>query len=157
MRPTKNDLPKATRESMIVLLNARLADAFDLYSQVKQAHWNVRGPNFIGLHKLFDEVAYAVLEHVDMIAEQAAQLGGTAMGTARMAAKATQLKEYPSDIISCEDHANAVSDRLAQFGKLVREGIDEADKAGDADTADLFTEISRSIDKYRWFVESHVE
>ena len=157
MNPTKNDIALKTREAMVTLVNARLADAFDLYSQTKQAHWNVKGANFIALHELFDDVASAVLEYVDLIAERAIQLGGTAMGTARLAAKNSTLKEYPHDITQGADHVAALSDALATFGKGVREGIDSADEAGDADTADIFTEVSRGIDKYLWFVEAHLQ
>lgn len=155
MFPTRNDLPKAVRTKVIALLNDGLADAVDLLTQVKQAHWNVKGPNFIGLHELFDKVYDAVEESVDTIAERAVQLGGVAMGTARMAAKNSTIKEYPANIADGADHIAALSDRLAAFGKVIREAIDQADDIGDADTADLFTGVSRSIDKYLWFIEAH--
>ncbi len=155
MHSTRNDLPQNTRKSVVSLLNARLADAIDLASQVKQAHWNVKGPHFIGLHKLFDEVHDALEGAVDNIAERAVQLGGTALGTVRVAAKASSLKEYPHDIIEGSAHVAALSDALAAFGKSVREAINQADEFGDKDTSDLFTGVSREVDKYLWFVEAH--
>src|SRR5256884_6627899 len=95
LRPTKNDLPEASRIEVIGLLNGRLADAIDLQTQCKQAHWNVKGPNFIALHELFDQVNGAVEEYVDLIAERAVQLGGSADGTARVVATRSSLSEYP--------------------------------------------------------------
>ncbi len=157
MHPTKNDLPGKTRERIIELLNARLADAADLYSQAKQAHWNVKGSSFIALHELFDEVAGVVLEFVDLIAERAVQLGGTATGTVRCAAASSSLSEYPLDITGGNEHVNALSSALASFGHLARRAIDLASELGDQGTADLFTEVSRGIDKYTWFVEAHLE
>ena len=154
---TKIDLPQDTREQLITLLNARLADASDLKSQVKQAHWNVKGMSFIALHELFDSVATAVEAHVDLIAERVTTLGGTAMGTVRLAAENSGLSEYPHEITDGAAHVDAVSTALADFGKAVRKGIDEATDLGDQDTADIFTEISREIDKQLWFVEAHIQ
>jgi starvation-inducible DNA-binding protein len=155
MYPTANDLSEKVRTEAVRLLNARLADAIDLQTQVKQAHWNVKGPHFIALHKLFDEVNEAVEEYVDEIAERAVQLGGTAEGTARSIAKRSTLSEYPLQISSGKDHVAALTAALAAFGKSVRQAISDADRIGDADTTDLFTEISRGIDKWLWFVEAH--
>jgi starvation-inducible DNA-binding protein len=155
MYETMNDLPKAARIALNQLMNQRLADAFDLHSQIKQAHWNVKGPNFIGLHKLFDEVAEDVESYVDLIAERIVQLGGVAEGTARMAAARTRLAEYPLDIAEGAAHVEAVARALSDFGKSARATIDEADGMDDKDTADIFTEISRGIDKWLWFVEAH--
>lgn len=155
MHTTRNDLPQKTRARIEKLLNARLAEALDLAAQVKQAHWNVKGPNFIGLHELFDKVAEEIEGHSDEIAERAVQLGAQVHGTIRAAAKASSLKEYPLDIVSGADHVDALSDALAAFGKLAREAIDTAGDAGDADTADLFTQVSRSIDKSLWMIEAH--
>src|SRR6188508_328756 len=149
---TRNDLPAESREKLVALLNARLADTFDLYSQIKQAHWSVRGPDFIQLHLLYDTVAEGVLGFVDEIAERAAALGGLATGTVRMAAEASTLDEYPLDATSGPDTVDVVADRLAAYGAAVREAIDTADsELGDMDTSDLFTEISRAIDKQLWF------
>lgn len=154
---TKIDLPKDKREKLIGLLNARLADATDLKSQAKQAHWNVKGMSFIALHELFDEVATAVEGHVDLIAERITTLGGTAMGTVRLAAENSKLSEYPHEITDGAAHVDALSTALADFGKSVRKSIDESSDLGDQDTADLFTEISREIDKHLWFVEAHIQ
>jgi len=155
MHKTKNDLPKKTREACIELLNARLADCIDLLHQGKQAHWNVKGPNFIALHKLFDEVVTAAIEYMDTIAERVVQLGGIAEGTIQKAAKHTTLPAYPLKISSGADHIEALSTALAEFGKNVRHDIDQADKLGDKDTSDIFTEVSRGVDQYLWFVEAH--
>jgi starvation-inducible DNA-binding protein len=152
---TKNDLPATIREKSIELLNARLADCIDLQTQVKQAHWNVKGREFIGLHKLFDEIDEAVKEYVDEIAERAVQLGGVAYGTARIVAKRSSLKEYPATAVECQEHVDALSSVLAAFGKTARTAIEQANDFGDFTTADLFTEVSRGIDKWLWFVEAH--
>ncbi|HZZ78342.1 MAG TPA: DNA starvation/stationary phase protection protein Dps [Gemmataceae bacterium] len=155
MFKTKNDLPEATRSKAIDLLNARLADAIDLQTQTKQAHWNVKGPTFIGLHELFDKINEDVEDYVDEIAERAVQLGGVAEGTARMVAKRSSLSEYPSSAVDCRSHVDALSSALAAFGKGARKAINDANEIGDLDTADLFTEISRGVDKWLWFVEAH--
>ena len=157
LHKTKNDLSKQTRNKVIELLNARLADASDLKSQAKQAHWNVKGIHFFQLHELFDQVATAADAQTDLIAERVTALGGTAMGTVRMAAKNSTLSEYPLEITDGTAHVDALSTALADFGKQVRKNIDQATDLGDADTADLFTEISREIDKLLWFVEAHIQ
>ena len=154
---TRNDLPADTRTEMVELCNAMLADCIDLATQTKQAHWNVRGPSFWGLHKLFDEINEAVEEYVDLIAERAAQLGGSVQGTARDVAKASRLPDYPRDIKDGLAHVNALSTALSTFGRSAREAIDTADEAEDKDTADVFTEISRGIDQWLWFVEAHAQ
>ena len=157
MFKTKNDLPEATRAKAIELLNARLADCKDLQTQVKQAHWNVKGPNFIALHELFDKINEEVEDYVDDIAERAVQLGGVAEGTARAVAKRSSLAEYPASAVDGRSHVEALSSALAAFGKAARKAIDEANNLSDLDTADLFTEISRGIDKWLWFVEAHLQ
>ena len=157
MFPTKNDLPEGTRAAMIETLNLRLADAIALQTQVKQAHWNVKGPNFISLHKLFDEISGATLEYIDLLAERIVQLGGLAEGTAYMAVKRSQLKPYPLDISTGKAHCEALSSALAMFGSAARQNIDEADEAGDKNTSDIYTEISRGIDQWLWFVEAHLQ
>ena len=154
---TENDLPETMREELIPLINQRLADALDLQLQLKQAHWNVKGPNFIGLHELFDEIDESVESYVDMIAERVAQLGGVAEGTARVVAGRSRLDEYPLTIADGKAHVEAVARALSTFGREARETIDQADTLGDADTADLFTEVSRGIDKWLWFVEAHTQ
>ena len=155
LHPTKNDLSADIRSKSVELLNARLADCLDLQTQVKQAHWNVHGPNFIALHKLFDEVNEDVQDYVDGLAERCVQLGGTALGTARVAAAKSTLAEYPLTITSGHDHVAALSSVLAAFGKVARKAIDQSNEFNDLDTADLFTEISRGTDKWLWMVEAH--
>jgi starvation-inducible DNA-binding protein len=155
LHSTKIDIAKGNREKITAILNARLADAIDLKSQAKQAHWNVKGPHFIGLHELFDRVSTETEGHIDEIAERITSLGGTAMGTVRVAAQTSSLSEYPLEITDGDAHVDALSTALSDFGKKVRAGIDETDELEDKDTADLFTEISRSIDKLLWFVEAH--
>jgi starvation-inducible DNA-binding protein len=155
MYETENDIAPNRRVELNVLMNQRLADAVDLQSQMKQAHWNVKGPNFIGLHKLFDDVYEGVSEYVDLIAERIVQLGGIAEGTARVAASRSRLEEYPLDVADGAAHVEAVAKALSTFGREVRHTITEADDLDDADTADLFTEVSRGIDKWLWFVEAH--
>ena len=157
MHPTRNDLPEQVRTKLSDLLNARLADAIDLQTQMKQAHWNVKGPSFIALHELFDEINEAVEGYVDDLAERAVALGGVAIGTARAVAQRSQLKEYPLQIANGRDHVDAVASALATFGKVVRQAIDASDELRDKDTADLFTEISRGVDKWLWFVEAHLQ
>ena len=155
MAQTKNDLADSVGKEINQLLNARLSDLVDLKTQVKQAHWNVKGPHFIGLHLLFDDIAAAVDGYVDEVAERAVQLGGVALGTARVAAAHSTLPEYPLDIKNGIDHVEALSTALAHAGKLVRAGIDASAEIGDADTADLLTGVSRGLDKWLWFVEAH--
>ncbi len=157
LHPTHNDLPAQTRAGMIEILNARLADTIDLLHQAKQAHWNVKGRNFIALHKLFDEIAEAAEEHMDLIAERAVQLGGTAEGTVQLSARRSELEPYPLEITDEQDHVAAMSAALAAYGKRVRQAIDQSDEIEDKDTADMFTEISRAADKHLWFVESHLD
>jgi starvation-inducible DNA-binding protein len=157
MHNTKIDLAEDKRSELVDILNQRLADAADLKSQAKQAHWNVKGMNFIALHELFDKVATAADEHTDLIAERITTLGGTAYGTVRQAAQKSSLAEYPLEITDGTAHVDALSSALADFGKKVRGDIDLAGEIGDQDTADLFTEISRETDKNLWFVEAHIQ
>src|SRR3954451_19377579 len=152
---TENDLPKNTRVEVIGVVNQRLADIIDLQTQLKQAHWNVKGPHFIGLHELFDKIAEDVETYVDLIAERIVQLGGIAEGTVRVAAARSRLDEYPLDIADGTAHIEAVARALSTFGREARMSIDETNALEDADTADMFTEISRGIDKWLWFVEAH--
>ncbi|HKZ91932.1 MAG TPA: DNA starvation/stationary phase protection protein Dps [Candidatus Limnocylindrales bacterium] len=153
---TRVDIAAEARTKTVKVLNQHLADAFDLMSQVKQAHWNVKGSDFWQLHKLFDEVAERAAEWVDELAERVTALGGYATGTVRMAATASTLPELPTDITAGMDYVKAVAERLAAFTNSARQAIDETDKLGDADTADLFTEISRCADKYLYFLEAHL-
>jgi starvation-inducible DNA-binding protein len=152
---TENDIPKEARVELIALMGQRLADVIDLQLQLKQAHWNVKGPHFIGLHELFDKIGEEIEDYVDMIAERIVQLGGIAEGTVRVAAARSRLEEYPLAIAEGRAHVEAVARALSTFGRAARVTIDEAGALEDADTADLFTEISRGIDKWLWFVEAH--
>ncbi len=155
LHETKIDLAKGKREKLIGILNQSLADAADLKSQAKQAHWNVKGPNFIALHELFDRVATELDTHVDDLAERITTLGGVAMGTVRLSAENSSLAEYPHEISDGTAHVDALSTALSDFGKKVRKNIDTTDELGDKDTADLYTGISRNVDKLLWFVEAH--
>jgi starvation-inducible DNA-binding protein len=154
--PSHNDLPEGARSSLIDLLDARLADAIDLQTQMKQAHWNVKGPTFISLHELFDKINEDVEDYVDLIAERAVQLGGAVHGTARQVASRSTLPEYAA-ARDGHQHVEAVTAALAAFGKGVRAAIDASDELSDKDTADIFTEISRGVDKWLWFVEAHLQ
>ena len=154
---TSVDIQAERRAKINKVLNQHLADSFDLLSQVKQAHWNVKGSDFWQLHKLFDEVAERVEEWVDELAERVTALGGYANGTARMAAASSTLPEFPTDITDSMDYVKAVVARVSAFTNSAREAIEETDKLGDANTADLFTEISRCADKYLNFLEAHLQ
>ena len=161
LHPSKIDLPQDTRRQIIDLLNARLADAVNLSTQMKQAHWNVKGPSFIALHELFDAIHADTLTQVDDLAERITTLGGTALGTVAVAAAESDLPEYPLDIHSGSDHVEAVSVSLAAFGAAMRAAmraaIATAGDAGDADTEDLCVEISRAVDKNLWLDEAHAQ
>ena len=156
MHKTKNSLSENIRAKSVELLNTHLAAGIDLQGQIKQAHWNVRGPNFIAIHELFDKVSDVVLVQIDTIAERAAALGGVAEGTVQTAASKSFLKPYPLKIADEKQHIEAVATVLAAFGDSVRKAIDTADGDGDADTADLFTAISREVDQQVWLIESHL-
>jgi starvation-inducible DNA-binding protein len=157
MYETENDITQQRRSELNALMNQRLADAVDLQMQMKQAHWNVKGPHFVGLHELFDQIDEAVESYVDLIAERIVQLGGTAEGTVRVAAFRSRLEEYPLTIADGCAHVKAVSKALSTFGHETRNTINQVDELGDADAADIFTEISRGIDKWLWFVEAHAQ
>ena len=153
--PTKNDLPESIRVEVIPLLNQRLAECIDLQLQCKQAHWNVKGPSFIGLHKLFDETYEAVEGYVDSIAERIVQLGGIAEGTVGAVEGRSTLVDYPLALATGAEHVAALSDALSGFARAARVGIEEMQELKDADSADMLTEISRGVDKWLWFVEAH--
>ena len=152
---TRNSLPEKTRVKIAALLQARLADSIDLMMQAKQAHWNVKGPNFIGLHELFDKVYTEAAVYVDTLAERLVQLGGVAEGTIRAAAKASGMPEYPLDISSGHRHVAELAHGLAFCGETIREAMALSTQLGDAGTADLLTDIARSADMNLWFVEAH--
>lgn len=154
---TRNDLKSNVRKVSIEILNGRLAEAIDLALITKQAHWNVKGPQFIAVHEMLDGFRKDLDGHVDTIAERAVQLGGTALGTSQIVAEASRLAAYPTDISTTKAHIAALIDRYADTAKSARAAIEEADEAGDADTADIFTGYSRSLDKALWFLEAHIQ
>lgn len=155
MHPTSHDLPKAARAAMVALLNANLATTLDLALQAKYAHWNVKGPSFIALHELFDQVHAAAMTMADTMAERVTALGGTAGGTARIVAASSALKEYRLKAAGGAEHVKALAAAIAGLAKPVRNAIDVAAQAGDAGTSDLFTAASRELDKLLWLVEAH--
>ena len=156
MNRTLHGIPEETRGQIADVFNARLADSLDLYYQVKQAHWNVKGPSFIALHELFDEIAGAMSDNSDLIAERVVQLGAVAEGTVQVVNDATSLKPYPPNLVDQTETVQTLAAAMADFGNKLRADIDKVDELGDADAADILTEISRSVDKYVWFVEAHV-
>lgn len=154
---TSIDIPERQRQQVIAILNQRLADAIDLKTQAKQAHWNVKGPHFFQLHELFDSIATHADEAADLLAERATALGGAANGTARQLAAASSLREYDIAAVTGPEHVRALADRLASLAAALRAAIDETDGLGDKSTADVFTEISRQADKDLWFLEAHLQ
>ena len=157
MHVTRNKLDSNAKSVAIDLLNARLADGIDLSLATKQAHWNLKGPQFIGIHLMLDTFRTDQDEWNDTMAERVIQLGGTALGTSQVVSSASKLAPYPTDVYAIADHLAALIDRYADFANALHENIDQADEAGDADTADIFTEVSRGIDKQLWFLEAHVQ
>ncbi len=153
---TRNTLDEQTRQASVELLNARLADGIDLALAAKQAHWNLRGPHFLAIHELLDTFRAELDAGNDLIAERVSQLGGVALGTTQVVAEGTTVEPYPVDIFAVEDHLNALIQRYGTVANAIREAIDIADEAGDADTADIFTEVSRVLDKDLWFLEAHL-
>jgi starvation-inducible DNA-binding protein len=156
MAESRLDLNTVAREKSLTLLSPALAGATDLMLASKEAHWNVRGPNFIALHKLFDEFNAAMGDYVDELAERIIQLGGHAHGTLHAAAKSSTLPVYPEGLVQEKDHLKALAAQIAALGALARHGIASADGAGDAATADLFTELTRGLDKWLWFIEANI-
>jgi starvation-inducible DNA-binding protein len=156
IHPTRNDLPESARKQVIPLLNAHLADGIDLALQAKQAHWNVKGPHFLPLHEFFDKLYDEASEWNDLVAERGVQLGGIAEGTLQSVSAKTRLNPYKVELTSGRDHLEALTDAVSTYARCAREGIEAATRAGDADTADIFTEISRASDKMLWFLESHL-
>lgn len=157
MYRTSIDLDSSNRMQLVNLMNQELADLFDLQSQTKQAHWNVKGMQFIALHELFDDLAETLEDYIDSLAERITALGGTALGTARMSASASRLSEYPIDAVSGQSHLEALVERYALVAANVRAASDNAAALADQSTADLFTEISRGMDKHLWLLEAHLQ
>lgn len=155
--PTSIDIPESKRARIIEILNARLADATDLKTQTKFAHWNVKGPQFFQLHELFDQIAPHFDSYADLLAERTVQLGGVATGTLRQSAANSSISEYDFSAVTGTEHVRALVKNVARFAALVRDAIDQTDELEDKDTADIFTEISRQTDKDLWFLEAHVQ
>lgn len=145
------------RKTSIETLNACVADAIAMGLALKQAHWNVKGKNFIAVHELFDSVHANLQGHIDVMAEQVQILDGVALGTLETVGKDSRIKPYPTDLTKAEDHLKAICERMRDLGGALREAIDTVDEAGDADTADIFTSASRQVDKDLWFLSSHLD
>ncbi|MDU7522164.1 MAG: DNA starvation/stationary phase protection protein Dps [Roseomonas mucosa] len=154
--PTRNSVGENAKNVSLTTLQALLTDSIDLYNATRQAHWNLKGTNFIGLHEMLEKFYNALNEQSDMLAERMVLLGGVANGTTQNLANTTRLPPYPGDLLDSIGHVKELADRYAQVGKALRDGIDETDDAGDADTADLLTELSRAIDKNLWMLEAHL-
>lgn len=154
---TRIDVEPDARKELVALLNQQMADNADLYSQTKQAHWNVKGPDFMQLHLLFDQVAAMVEPFTDELAERVTALGGYATGTVRMAAKASTLSEFPTDAVDGKANLQALSDRWAAYAASTRAAIERASQLGEPTSEDLFTEISRDVDKALYFLEAHLQ
>jgi starvation-inducible DNA-binding protein len=156
VRDTRVGIPSAARAKIVALLNARLADSIDYALSVKQAHWNIKGRQFIALHEMLDEFHSQAGDYADLIAERAVMLGGQARGTLQAAMEGTTLSAYPVEATSTPEHLSVLLERASKVGNAAREAIDVAVKEGDADTADLFTEVSRGLDKQIWYLEAHL-
>ena len=151
---TRNDIPAEARAAIDEMLNGRLADLTDLFTQTKHAHWNVKGTHFFSLHKAFDKFATLLFGHIDTLAERITALGGVAHGTVRMAAAKTKLEEFPANTFEGVAVTRAMADRYAATANAFRHGIDFADEREDKDTADMLTDISRDLDTSLWFLEA---
>ncbi len=157
LHQTLNDVKSNAKTVAIDELNMRLAEAIDLALLTKQAHWNVRGMQFIAVHEMLDGFRTELDDHVDTMAERVVQLGGTALGTTQEVAAKTTLPAYPTNIYAVKDHLTVLAARYGQTAKAVRAAIDTVDEAGDADSADIFTAYSRALDKALWFIEAHIK
>ena len=148
-------LDDQVRHKMVDLLNDTLSDTIALTLAVKQAHWNLKGPGFIGVHELLDEVAERLRDGADLMAERVAILGGLARGTLEDAAQNSDIAPYPAEAVDIEEHIDALVERFTTFGDKLRQAIETAADAGDPDTEDLLTEVSRNVDKDAWFIGSN--
>ena len=157
LHTTRISIPEKERVEIIALLNKSLASTTDLYIQLKQAHWNIKGMEFIGVHELLDEIAEEVEDQVDIIAERITTLGGTALGTLQQAAKHTQLPVYPIDIFTIKDHITHLAHHMAMLGEFSRDNIKRTEKIGDTATSDIYIDLTRLLDKRLWFLEAHLQ
>jgi starvation-inducible DNA-binding protein len=147
----KHVQPEDLQAKLIEILNRRLADAIDLQLQSRQAYWNAKGATFLSLRELFNTVTEEVETYTNRIAERIVQLGGTAEGTAKVVAERSALDGYG---LARAGHSEALATTLADFGRHTRYASAQASELMDADTAALFTEIARGVDKWLWFVET---
>jgi starvation-inducible DNA-binding protein len=154
MYRTPSQLPEDTRRQINETLNARLADGLDLHSQIKVAHWNIKGPQFPSLHPLFETFAVDLANFNDAVAERAVTLGGRAYGTTRHVATKSKLSDYPQDTVRDSEHVKLLADRFDGYLGGVRESRALAERLGDTDTADLLTQIVTSFEKHAWFLQA---
>ncbi len=151
------NLPDTAKRELTASLNVALATALDLQLQVKQAHWNVKGPQFFARHELFDRLAEGLRAAADNFAERASALGGYARGTTRQSAANSVLPEYDLDASDGRRHIQVLAERFGKYDELLREAIADAEKLRDPATADLFTEALRQAELDMWFLESHLQ
>jgi starvation-inducible DNA-binding protein len=154
MYKTPSQLPESARTELVRTLNERLADGLDLHSQIKVAHWNVRGPQFPALHPLFEQFADQLATHNDALAERAVTLGGLAVGSARAVAKSSRLPDYPADTTRDLDHVKLLAERFETYLAGVRESRGIGEKLGDTDTVDLLTGVITELEKNAWFLRA---
>ena len=154
MYKTPSSLSESVRASVASTLNQRLADGLDLHSQIKVAHWNIRGPQFPALHPLFEQFAIQLAVRNDEIAERAVTLGGHAIGTARQVAKGSRLPEYPTETTRDLEHVKALADRIDVYLEGVRESRKLAEQHGDTDTYDLLSAVVSELEKNNWFLRA---
>lgn len=154
MYKTPSNLSETARGDLIRTLNARLADGLDLHSQIKVAHWNIRGPQFPSLHPLFEQFANQLATYNDSIAERAVTLGGLAAGTARHVAKTSRLAEYPQDTTRDLDHVRLLAERFDVYLAGVREAREAAQKLADEESVGLLTDVITDFEKNAWFLRA---
>jgi starvation-inducible DNA-binding protein len=150
-------IDEGSLDDLVDMLNQSLADTLDLAYQTKQAHWNVKGPNFYSLHLLFDSLYGQLSAYVDAFAERAVTLGGHAYGTIRVAASSTGLEEYPLDAKKGSSHVDALVDRYGAYTSRLRHALRQSEKHGDRDSADLYIKATSAMDKAIWMLTSHQE
>ncbi len=157
MYRSPNPLPEKSRAALVELLNARLADGLDLHSQIKVAHWNIKGAQFAALHPLFETFAVSLANHNDSVAERAVTLGGKAYGTARHVAKTSHLPDYEQETTRDLDHVRLLADRIEGYLSGLRDSRKASEQHQDTDTVDLFTGIITEFEKHAWFLRASLE